>query len=80
LIEISCEVQNAAILDSIANIYNAAARFTSRDTTTTEISTHDQKLLDLRAARCYGDFFRKAVFYKKTLWSLALPAAARPLS
>jgi type IV secretion system protein VirB11 len=31
------------------------------------ISAHDQELLDLRAARRYGDFFRQAVLYKKNI-------------
>jgi len=31
------------------------------------ISAHDQELLDLRAARRYGEFFRKAVLYKKNI-------------
>jgi type IV secretion system protein VirB11 len=31
------------------------------------ISAHDQELLALRAARRYGDFFRKAVLYKKNI-------------
>lgn len=31
------------------------------------MSEHDQELLDLRAARNYGDFFRNAVLYRKNI-------------
>jgi type IV secretion system protein VirB11 len=34
---------------------------------TRTISAHDQELLELRAARRYGDFFRQAVLYKKNI-------------
>ncbi|MCL1960992.1 MAG: P-type DNA transfer ATPase VirB11 [Desulfovibrionaceae bacterium] len=34
---------------------------------THKISAHDQELLELRAARRYGDFFRQAVLYKKNI-------------
>ncbi|MBW8810541.1 MAG: Flp pilus assembly complex ATPase component TadA, partial [Lysobacter sp.] len=32
-----------------------------------ELPQHDQELLELRAARNYGEFFRKAVHYKKNI-------------
>ena len=32
-----------------------------------ELPPHDQELLELRAARNYGEFFRKAVHYKKNI-------------
>ncbi len=32
-----------------------------------ELQPHDQELLELRAARSYGEFFRKAVLYKKNI-------------